>query len=48
MEIAQQSFATFAKHFLEDNINYAQLEMPELEEKLKKLDKKTWSLREQN
>ena len=48
MEIAQQSFATYAKHFLEDDINYAHLEMPELEEKLKKLDKKTWSLREQN
>jgi len=47
MEIAKQSFATFASYFLDIKVKYSQLELPELEEKLKRLDKKTWTLRRQ-
>jgi hypothetical protein len=47
MEIAKQSFATFASYFLDIKVKYSKLELPELEEKLKRLDKKTWTLRRQ-
>lgn len=46
MEIAQRSFATFSKYLLDDPVDITPLELPKLEEKLRRLDKRKWILQE--
>lgn len=47
MKVAQESFAVYAKYLLNDRIMFPIRELPDLEDKLRRLDKFTWTLRKQ-